>query len=161
MSRDFASADPRVQELEELLTLGEASTATLDKISQVVDKFRTQTMLSLIVGYVVGAIAVGCVSMILDRKAASDTALFYLLLGGAGLGFVVTTALIATVFTRFRQNRNALRELRVERDIHSRLISMIDQQMQRVIHSENISPVMRATFEIRVRRMERSEARRA
>lgn len=158
MEYEFAMQDQaqRVRELEELLTIAEASAENVDKLSEAVDQNRSKLFIAT--------------AVMIFLLAVFGGAAFLYFVGGFGVGLVynylsvVSVSFVCLVFFPFLiilrkyslQISRLKRGLSVEVDIHHRLISMIDQQLQRVTYGGYYSPVHRAIIDIRVRRIMRS-----
>lgn len=151
MNSDDRKIDERLVELEELYKLAEASTGALDRLELDSDRLRFRSLLSLLVGYVCIALGVGAI-VFLNKEMSG--------IGGMGLYAVASFFLIISgvfltymAFEFVRRRRALNKEKLIEADIHQRLVVLIDDQMNRVSLSGRLSPVARATYEIRARRM--------
>lgn len=145
----------RVHELEELMELAEASAANVDRLSDSVDRGRSQSWLLIILVSFLSAVLAASVTLIQNKELQFDSSFRYVFMASGFLVIVFLVSFSMTVVNRTSRVKRLKRDLMVEVDIHHRLISMIDQQLQRVIHSGDFSPVHRAIIDIRVRRMMR------
>ncbi len=136
------------KELDELLAIAERSTASIDSL---MDK-RQETYLRIF-GYLLIA-----PTLVLSMGKASVVGKEFGLGGAAP--FVVPilslfiTYLIVAAALQYRKMKRTERELRLERNVHGRLVSLLDGQYRRM-DSEHISSVARATIDIRMRRLDR------
>lgn len=149
------SQSQRVRELEELMQLAELSAENVDKLSDAVDHSKTQGWKAAFVVSLLMALLSGGLTILSNKDLQFSTYLYYTLFACVFLIVVVVALVAMVVFTRAKRTSRLRRSLIVEIDIHHRLISMIDQQLQRVIHSGEFSPVHRAIIDIKVRRMMR------
>lgn len=151
----------RLAELEDLYRIAENSTANLDRLEGDSDRLRIRGILALLVGYLflVGA---GLLFYFVKDEA---------LLGGVKLGYfffpaasvLVGIFLCLIAFELVRRRKSIGRERDIEIDIQKRLFVLISEQMSRASAYDEVSPVARAMYEIRARRMWRTDedARRA
>lgn len=156
MSRDI-DGGRLVKELEDLLVLAETSAETIDRLVAMVDKVRVSLLGSVAVVYILasaGALAL-MRSFTAFEGASSGAELWLLGLGAASISLAVGAAYLG--YSLFLRLTKARRELTVEKDIHDRIVSMIDSHKRRVYEYEALSPVALATFEIRMRRLDRTD----
>ena len=147
--------DQRVRELEELMELAEASTANVDRLSDSVDRSKNQSWLAVIFISFLSAVLAGSATLIQTKNIQFDTVSQYVLVASLLLSLVFLISFSITIVNRTSRIKRLKRDLMVETDIHHRLLSMIDQQLQRVVHGGNYSPVHLAIIDIKVRRMMR------
>lgn len=154
---DIAMQDQaqRVHELEELLAMAESTAANVDRLADSVDRGRTQGWVATILASLFFSILVGGISYVFTMSIHVDSSLYYIIAAVASLNALVAIAFMMVVINRSAYVRRVKRDLMVEVDIQHRLISMIYQQIQRVLHGGEYSPVHRAIVDIRVRRMMR------
>ncbi|QDZ06991.1 hypothetical protein FPZ24_05445 [Sphingomonas panacisoli] len=156
----------RVQkEFEELLELAQNSTATIDSFQQDFDRNRSTMLFSVLGTY--AAMGVGIMAFFQAdayRRAAQfknpnswiDFPITFLVLG-AVVSILLGIWLLYLAYNRQRSVRSLRRAMRIEKEIHSRLMLLLDEQKQRVALYSSPSPVTLATYEIRIMRMHRPE----
>ncbi|MFC0679535.1 hypothetical protein ACFFGH_16985 [Lysobacter korlensis] len=145
----------RFAELEALFRLAETSTENLDKLEAELDRRRVLGIISLLVGYVLIAVAFAALYLVQKSSTAQEGHLFYYV--AAGTSMALGIYLSYTAFQFVRRRAALAKEKRVEIDIQKRLFVLIDEQMHRAIAYGAMSPVTRATYEIRARRMWRAD----
>lgn len=142
-----------VDELNELLDLAEQSAKTIDELVERLDGARLRVLLNVVVLYALltslgyFAFYAGGEYVITSSLRVASTALGMVLVGGS-------LSLLYSYFLRMRKTR---RDLRVEQDIHNRLMSLIDGQKRRLDDDDLFSPVAEATFSMRLRRLDRTD----
>ena len=145
----------RVHELEELLEIAEASAGNIDRLLDSVDQSRSKFW-SLTAG---ASLLLSVMGVLLAFFYANTLRAEYLLnysyVFGSFFFFLIFVSYLMGARKHISHISRLKRDLSVEVDIHHRLISMIDQQLQRVSHGGYYSPVHRAIIDIRVRRMMR------
>jgi hypothetical protein len=143
-------------ELDELMNLAEKSTLSIDSIQQLMDKAFLQSIVGLLLSYLLVA---GCLafSISLDKQYNfSDVkllreALVVLTIIGIFTGIMFFT----TSWQKAKHRVKLRRSLAIELDIHARLISLIHDQFERIKTDGSLSPVSLATIEIRILRLQR------
>lgn len=145
----------RVHELEELLELAEGTAENVGKLADSVDRGRTQAWIATILASFFFSILASGLSYVFTTSVRVDSSLYYIIAAAASLNALVAVAFMMVFINRTAYVKRVKRDLMVEIDIQHRLVSMIDQQMQRVVHGGEYSPVHRAIVDIRVRRMMR------
>ncbi len=146
------------KELFDLIELAEISTKQIDNLSKTLESYRNIIMFfylfliasSLILYYSLYRYAR------FDFRQQSEADLFLVLIAVA-ISLIVGFAFV--IYRRVVFSRKLSRELNVERDIQIRLMSLIDDQRQRVETLTEISPVAQATLEMRLRRLDRTKKR--
>lgn len=145
----------RVHELEELLEIAEASAGNIDRLSDAVDQSRSK-LWSLTAGASLLLSVVGVLLVFVSGNTLrAEYLLNYSYVFGAFFFFLIFISYLMGARKHVSHISRLKRDLSVEVDIHHRLISMIDQQLQRVAHGGYYSPVHRAIIDIKVRRMMR------
>lgn len=143
------------KELDELIQLAEQSAKKLDELNDLIAKYQNRWLYQAIAVYLTICGSVGGL-LALWRQSNSANTPFVL---GLLVVFTVFVGLLwILTFSRKTVVSKARREIRVEWDVLDSIISLIDQQQKRMVIYKNISPVTRAIFDIRIRRLFRSRA---
>lgn len=162
-SDDLDAQRTLLDEYGALIDLGVESSKALDSLSRSLENARLSIYGSITGGYIL------LLSTFLSVARLSD---IFDIIGGAGrkeldigsvliliatfLLAILASALLYLGFRRFNDLRHYRRELQTEREIHDRLMSLIDDQKRRVQRLRSISPVTMATLDIKVRRLDRT-----
>lgn len=142
-----------VQELEGLLNLAEASVHSIDKLMHALARAKASFYIACIAFYVV---LVSIAGFIWGGYRSGDViSSLSITAAVCGLGIIFCLAMLWYVRVRLSYQRALKRELSVELDVRERLVSLIHEQLQRVVFEDSISAVTRAMFEIRIRRLDR------
>lgn len=151
------SPDKIIQEYEELIDLAGESSQTIDHVSQIVERTRVSVFSIIGVAYAlmggVGAAALASKPTRLDLTRFDG----FLFFAGIALAVVLVAALLYLAFTRSLLLRRYRNTLETEREIHDRLMSLIDQQKRRVDLYDLLSPVAMATLDMKVMRLDRTK----
>ena len=139
----------RLNELEQLVSVAEEVAKRIDDYVAITAKLKSNFLYQTMAVYGIAILLIFALKFAQDmafdaRYVVFAVAISIFLLGGAFLSMIVNNR---------RRVRQLNRELAVEYQIQSRLISLIDDQLKRV--ADDTSPVHLALFEIRVRRLER------
>jgi hypothetical protein len=140
-------------ELNELVDLAEQSAKAIDELVERLDGARLRVLLNVVVLYALlislgyFAFYSGSDYLISSSWKVASTALGMVLVGGS----------LSLLYSYFLRMRKASRDLRVEQDIHNRLMGLIDGQKRRMDADDFFSPVAEATFSIRLRRLDRTD----
>ncbi|WP_146257071.1 hypothetical protein [Stenotrophomonas maltophilia] len=145
----------RLAELEELYKIAENSTANLDRLESESDRLRLRGTFSLLVGYLFIVGAVLLFKLVKDGALLDGVRLGYFVFPAASVFMGVFLCFMAFEFVRRRKSIG--REREIEIDIQKRLFVLISEQMSRASAYDEISPVVRAMYEIRARRMWRTD----
>ncbi|WP_336234208.1 hypothetical protein [Enterobacter bugandensis] len=143
-----------IEDFEKLLELAEESSKKIDILLQVREKQKMRSIFSILVVYAFAVftyfftkyVFVGSYFMSSYKEAYAMVLLI-------SVGFVS----FWIIYKNYFFVRKIIRELRIERNIHETLISMLDDQKQRLYHSEQISSVAFAIYEIRMQRLDRTD----
>lgn len=151
------SQNQQVSELEGLLQLAEQSSTKIDQLNTAIARIRQRIIIATMVAYLAfSGLALGAPYLEEVSKSISSTSYAKALL--VILAITCTIFAVVLLFINFSQLRVLKRVFRVEKDIHDRLILMVDEQLRR-LNSNTLTAVARATIEIRVRRLDRSDIR--
>lgn len=143
-----------VQELSELLNLAEESTANIDHLTLLLEKLKTRFFIYIVGAY--GLLVFSAYSII--RDVATNTPTFYLMKFSGVVGVFGALALFYGCTEAVKRIKSIRRDEKAERDIQERLISLIDDQSRRVRSEGLISTISATTFDIRLRRLDRSDS---
>lgn len=148
-----------LEELSELIAMAEKSAADIDALAESI----TQAKISII-AITVATTVVTMICVIFMLNAAIGRFQHYgydqlIQIGAAGLLALTISAGTYAAYTRLLRMRRLMRDLRLERDITDRLVSLIEPQFSWVRRVETVSPVAIATLEIRIRRLSREHSR--
>lgn len=137
-----------LQETEELISLAEKSTYTVDHLIEIRSKIKKKYIALAILAYAfISTIAV----LFLNGHNLSYGVELATILTGVFLLLVI----IILAFYLAQDSKKINRDLKVEFSIHQRLISMADDQISSCSPYVEVSPVVIAIFEMRVRRLDR------
>lgn len=139
------------KELEGIIKLAEESSANIDKIVSSINRIRQQNVFMSLAAYIVIS-TMGYLAYSFDVSGDISKPLKLTIFTSIIILFVFFYVLMKKV----QQIRYLRRSLRVEEDIHHKLIIMLDEQLERVKAETNLSPVVRATAEMRIRRLDRT-----
>ncbi|WP_139188771.1 hypothetical protein [Variovorax sp. OV700] len=142
-------------ELDELIALAEQTTASKDALETELEKGRSQLWLLFSVTTVGSVISMmAAISALLGGfQLAQYTIPSQIILIVMALLFSVGGGYMITRRISFLQHIK--RDLQLEREICLSLLSMIDDQIQRVLRRQTLSPVALATIQIRIKRLDR------
>lgn len=144
-----------LDELEGLVKLAEESSAEVDRIKNAVDKIRTNGIVSIGSIYlVVSGLSYLSLQLTNSVPPKSDPVLSVV---GVAVGVLVGAAFLYLFANKMARYKALKQSLKVEREIHDRLVVMVDEQMRRIKNEFGVSPVILATLEMRIRRLDRSE----
>lgn len=148
-----STSERLVDELNELVDLAEQSAKTIDELVERLDGARLKVLLSVVVLYAL-LISLGYFAL----YSGND----YLISGSwrvvsTALGLVVVGGSLSLLYSYFLRMRKTKRDLRVEQDIHNRLMGLIDGQKRRLDANDFFSPVAEATFSMRLKRLDRTD----
>ena len=129
-------------ELDEMLKLAEASTATVDITLESISRAKIQ-----LIAIALTFLAVFAWFVLHPSESRSWDWLKYGVLLAPVLGGLLHEA---------RHYRNLGRNLQVEFRARARLLSLIDDQHKRLLHENLVTPMAQATVEIRIGRLDRS-----
>ncbi|UXL37476.1 hypothetical protein N7D90_18120 [Pseudomonas fragi] len=145
----------RAKELEELIALAESSTLSLDKLSKEIQSNDAKILATTLFASAVLSIVAGGFVFFAGNSVFLSEGNIYILgsvLVGSFLLFLGATWFLVSL----RKRGVKLKYDRlIELDIQRRLISMIDQQVSRVMSFGGFSPVNRVIIDIKVKRMAR------
>ncbi|QJI19944.1 MULTISPECIES: hypothetical protein [unclassified Pseudomonas] len=145
----------RVKELEELIALAESSTFSLDKLSSELQNNDTKILAAALFASAVLSIVAGIFVFFAGNSVVLSEENFYMF-GSVLVGSFLLFLGAAWFLVSLRKRGVKLKYDRlIELDIQRRLISMIDQQVSRVMSFGGFSPVNRVIIDIKVKRMAR------
>ncbi|MBL8236937.1 MAG: hypothetical protein JNM66_05935 [Bryobacterales bacterium] len=147
---------PIVRELQDLVSLAETSSESIDRLNEVRERNILATLFGGLMVY--GGLILAFVISLDSKGQIAALGAKYQIGAGAGAG----TLMLAGVYTLYRALRSRERvrhDLGVEREIHGRILSLIDDQMRRLEAGPVLSPVALVTLEIRIRRLYRGEGK--
>ena len=137
------------KELDELLSMAERSTASIDRLIDT----RQETYLRSI-GYIlvtgILVLATGRAIVVGKEFGLGGAAPFVGLLVG-----LLTPYLVVAVVLQLRKLKRTESDLKLERHIHGRLVSLLDEQSRRM-DREPLSLVERVTIDFRMKRLDRT-----
>lgn len=155
MSTDSTTNSERLIELEELYKIAEASTENLDKLEAESDRLRIRGIISLLVGYLL--LIIGLVALYFLSQSGINNGINVVYVLAAALSVLSGFFLSYMAFEFVRRRKTLSKEKRIEIDIQKKLFVLISEQMNRAHAYERMSPVTRAMYEIRSRRMWRMD----
>ncbi|UXZ95866.1 hypothetical protein K3169_26780 [Pseudomonas phytophila] len=140
-------------ELNELVDLAEQSAKAIDELVERLDGARLRVLLNVVVLYAL-LISLGYFAFYSgsDYSISSSWKV-----ASTAFGMVVVGGSLSLLYSYFLRMRKTSRDLRVEQDIHNRLMSLIDGQKRRMDADGYFSAVAEATFSIRLRRLDRTD----
>jgi hypothetical protein len=140
----------RLKELHELISLAEQSAEKIDQLSQSATRESSRWFLITITGY---ASLVGTAWLAFKSKLSTDSLWLQFALGASGLFLVI---FVAQSFIRYSRMRGKLRrDLYVEREVQTRLVSIIHDNVKIAKDREILSPVATALIDMRIMRLRR------
>lgn len=142
-----------IKELDDLINLAEGSAKNVDHLQGTKEKYRFRSMLSLATGY--GLLALSFLIYTNPSYVFKGDIPVFLEITPVIIGLFIFMGLFYWSFIMITKSRKIIGNLRVEHDIHERLLSMIDDQFKRAKLYGVLSPVSEATMEIRIRRLNR------
>lgn len=138
-----------LQETEELISLAEKSTLSIDNLLESNSKIKKKYIaLAVLVYAFISSMFVTLTTSTLRFSFNIDSIIIL-----SGTLFFSAMALWAVFLVQ--DSKKIKRDLQVELAIHSRLMSMLDDQIFSCPPYVEVSPVVIATFEMRVRRLDR------
>ncbi|CAK7066679.1 MAG: hypothetical protein CITR_02955 [Citrobacter freundii] len=138
-----------IKDFEQLLAMAEESSEKIDSLLQIREKQKLRLIVFTIFTYSFAAtLAIFKFYSSLIPQFRIVFILASVIVIGACLWVI-----IKNIFIIKKMNR----ELHIEKDIHERLISLLDEQKQRLYQIESLSPVAHAVYEIRMRRIDRTD----
>lgn len=149
-----------VRELEELIALGEQSSRAIDSMVEALGRLKVRiAFISVVIYFLI----VASLWFVLELKQVSDflRASHLIATPAALLGIACMLILVYWLSTKFKELQVLARDIKFERRVLQRVVSLIDQQMRRVNGRAELSPVALATYEIRIIRMDRTNVDRA
>jgi hypothetical protein len=155
MSENFNSSLEATKELDELIKLAEVSAERVDSMIERAQRVRLIIAVTGMIVYIVVALAFWMASRFLAVNAANLNPEITTIISGA-LAAISFFAYLYWVHGRFREAQRLSRDVKLEREVLDRVISLIHDQLSRVTSYRQLSAVMRATFEIRVKRLDRA-----
>ena len=146
ISQENISQESIKKELDELLAMAERSTASIDTLF---DTWQETILRTSGCGAIAALllVAMGITGFAGKNLGLGESAPFVAMFLGILTGYLAYAA-----FLQFRKMRRTERELRLERHIHGKLVSLLHEQSRRM-DIESISFVARATIDIRMRRL--------
>ncbi|QOD82209.1 hypothetical protein [Chromobacterium haemolyticum] len=139
----------RLKELEDLISMAEVVAQKIDMLTELAAKHKSQVLIQTTIAYIITTSSVFGYYLIQKQDIFSTFANLILV-----TIFSIAFILFSFVMRGRLQIISGIRsELRVEHQVQNSLISLIDQQVKRVLN--DISPVDFALMEIRIRRLER------
>ncbi|NEG63190.1 hypothetical protein GQQ23_12700 [Pantoea agglomerans] len=146
---NIKSSSKIIEDFEKLLDLAEESSKEIDSLLQVREKQRIRSLSILSIGYAFSIFTYFTINYLIPNL---DKELYSLV-------FIAILISISFFFLykNFFITKKISRELHIERDIHETLISMLDIQKQRLYETDEISSVSYAIYEIRLKRLDRTD----
>lgn len=142
------SQDNPVDELSELIAMAEKSSEHIDFLTDALARVKMS-----IIGI---AVALGaCLSFLSLRFDQFDQFGRLDKYGVLSLAVLMLSSGFFLAYARMLKMRRLFRDKLLEQDIAARLISLIEGLFSSIRRSEMVSPVTLATFEIRIRRLNR------
>ncbi|MBV4513294.1 MULTISPECIES: hypothetical protein [Pseudomonas] len=150
----LGSASERlVEELNELVALAEQSAKAIDELVERLDAARLKVLLNSAVLYAL-LISLGYFALYSGNDFVISGTWRVV---STALGLVFVCGSLSLLYSYFLRMRKIKRDLRVEQDIHDRLMGLIDGQKRRLDADDFFSPVAEATFSIRLKRLDRTD----
>ena len=151
MTDDLEFQESLRKELDELIVLAEKSASSIDTLSD----SRRHTLVILVSNLLIHVVVVFAMTIMNQRKdlwfgEISPTANFILVI----LGLLIVSFGAFLSFLQYMKLRKTVHDLFLERHIHGRLVSLLDEQSRRM-DSKPLSIVTRATIDIRIKRLDR------
>jgi len=151
MSSDF-SQDIILRELEELLSIAEDNTKKIAGMQEIISHHRDGLLYKTIGLYAILGSLFYAFSYTMGISIPWNLTPFIQALIIAFAGFS-TFYFLRLLTINTRQRKRISKELEIERDIHSRLISMIFDQVKRAKQSDRLTTISEALIHIRVERL--------
>lgn len=145
-----------VQEYEELIELATDSSRTIDTLSEAMERSRSEYYAMIGVAYTIIFLCVaGTVQFGTSPSDRYSDVLLYVAWGFIIISSFGALSISYFAFERFKKIRRTRLILATELGIHQDLMSLIDQQKRRLDNIDILSPVAKATLEMKVKRLER------
>ena len=143
-----------IEDFENLLDLAEESSKKIDVLLQVREKQKIRSIFSISVVYIFVVFTYFFVRYFLVDSYFMSS---YKAVCVIFLGLILAISSFWIVYKNYFFMKKIIRELRIERNIHETLISMLDDQKQRLFYEKQLSSVALAIYEIRMRRLDRTD----
>lgn len=145
-----------VKELEDLIILAESSTSTIDTLFTDLDKCRSRKLMYYNSCFISILFEVILVKILVDINFIGKNSELYILLFTI-LFFILLIACFMANKSLSMKAKRIYREIKIEQDVHNKLISIIEDQLRRIKMYDCLSQVALATMEIRIRRLDRTD----
>jgi hypothetical protein len=152
---DVLLDEPNHRDLLAILDLAEVSAAHIDGIKTRLDKAQNSLFFMLTISLSVLAFSVFVTVKTPLSIAINEANILGIYLSFAG-GVLVGAGMCYILFQQWRSALALRTELRVEVEIHARLMSLIDEQKRRLRDFSGLPAVARATIEMRMMRLYRT-----
>jgi len=149
MSYDSEIQESLKKELDELIAMAESSAASINTL---VDA-RRQKGLTLGIYLLIAVIPALLLLWSKELRFGENLGAAHLVLLFLAL---LSSFLAFACFLQFMKLREIGRDLNLERSIYGKLVSLIDDQFRRMESGKNLSIVMRATIDNRIKRLDRT-----
>lgn len=145
-----------VAEFEELIQLAQQSAQTIDMMQSEADKARAESLFGLLMSYILLGAPISAIAYFRTKEPFSvQTTYGILTLIGCFISAILAIFAFYVVWNRLKRARYQRETLKTEVEIHQRLLSLIDQQKNRVETLTDLSPVMMATLDMKTMRLYR------
>lgn len=138
-----------IEDFEKLLDLAELSSKEIDSLLQFREKQKMRLLFTVSTLYIFSIITFFVINYLPPEFDKEVILLALTIIGVTGLSFYL--------YKHFFISKKINRELRIERNIHEKLISMLDIQKQRLYENDALSSLSYAIYEIRLQRLDRTD----
>lgn len=140
-------------DLEELVSLAETTSKEIENMREAIVNSRESFIYKIIVAYG-AAIAASFIYISVEKyESLSFFTIRFIQILIAGAGFVMLIYIFKNLMTAKRIRNKITKELKIEKEVHSKLISMVFDQFNRAKQLGTLTLISQALFEIRIQRL--------